>query len=87
MKSNDYAIISAATKLLRDWNRIKKDLVPKRNKRTPTYNNNNYGNVFIAQLTKSNVIINECAASSSTITPKRQVIGRQEGDDSMQMLI
>lgn len=82
LKSNDNAIIAAATKLLQGWNRNKKELVPKRNKRTPTYNNNNYGNVFIAQPTNSNVIINECAASSSRITPKKRVIGRQEGDAS-----
>lgn len=80
--SNDHAIVAAATKLLQDWNRIKKELTPKRNKRAPTYNNNNYGNVFIAQPTNSNVIINEGAASSITITPKKRVIDRQGGDAS-----
>ncbi|EIE79798.1 hypothetical protein G6F46_012352 [Rhizopus delemar] len=79
---NDYAMTAAATKLLQDWKRIKKELVPKRNKRTPTYNNNNYGKVFIAQPTNSTVIINECAASSSTIIPKKRVEGRQEDDAS-----
>lgn len=75
LKSNDYAIIAAATKLLQDWNHNKRELIPKRNKRAPTYNNNNYGNVFIVQPTNSNVVINECAACSSTITPKKHVIG------------
>lgn len=82
LKSNDHVIIAAATKLLQNWNRIKKELVPKRNKKAPTYNNNNYGNVFIAQPANSNVIINECAACSSTITPKKRVVGRQENDAS-----
>ncbi|KAL4206533.1 hypothetical protein AB4K20DRAFT_1997483 [Rhizopus microsporus] len=77
LKSNDYAIIAAATKLLQDWNHNKRELIPKRNKRAPTYNNNNYGNVFIVQPTNSNVVINECAACSSTITPKKHSLAKQ----------
>lgn len=75
-------MIATAIKLLQDWKHIKKELNSKRNKRTHTYGSNNYGKIFVAQSSHSTVIINECAASSNTITPKKRVEVHQEDNAS-----
>lgn len=54
---NDEETVTAATKVLQDWQKIKKILVPKKDKNPSVVNNNNYGNMLIAQPNNTRISI------------------------------
>lgn len=79
MTVNDEETVTAATKVLQDWQKIKKILVPKKDKNPSVVNNNNYGNMLIAQPNNTRIVIHnntDPATSSISVIPKKTQYGR-----------
>ncbi|EIE77854.1 hypothetical protein RO3G_02558 [Rhizopus delemar RA 99-880] len=82
---NDEETVTAATKVLQDWQKIKKTLVPKKDKNPSVVNNNNYGNILIAQPNNTRIVIHnntDPATSSISVIPKKHNMEDPEDVDS-----
>ncbi|KAG1460270.1 hypothetical protein G6F56_005988 [Rhizopus delemar] len=70
---NDEETVTAATKVLQDWQKIKKILVPKKDKNPSVVNSNNYGNMLIAQPNNTRIVIhNNTDPATSSITQEME---------------
>lgn len=78
---NDEETVTAATKVLQNWQKIKKILVPKKDKHPSVVNNNNYGNMLIAQPNNTRIVIHnntDPATSSISVIPKKTTIWKTQ---------
>ncbi|KAI9339736.1 hypothetical protein BD770DRAFT_476716, partial [Pilaira anomala] len=72
---NDEETVTVTTKVLQDWQKIKKILVPKKDKNLSVVNNNNYGNMLIAQPNNTRIVIHnntDPATNSISVFPKKK---------------